>query len=180
MRLQKYMANCGVASRRKSEALILAGKVKVNGVVICELGSQIDPTKDQIEVEGQLIEKPGMAYLFLNKPKGVVTTVTDTHNRPCVVDLLPEISGLHPVGRLDMDTEGLLLLTNDGELTFLLTHPKHEFAKTYEGWVKGTPTKEALEAFASGMQIEDYRTAPAKVRVLAQKKRQDSTRDNHS
>ncbi|WKY43867.1 pseudouridine synthase [Eubacteriaceae bacterium ES2] len=168
MRLQKYMANCGVASRRKSEELILGGQVKVNKVVVRELGTQIDPIIDQVEVKGQLLEKPGFVYFFLYKPKGVLTTVTDTHNRPCVMDLLPKVPGLHPVGRLDMDTEGLLLLTNDGELTYLLTHPKHEFSKTYEGLVKGIPTDQALKAFAAGMAIEDYRTAPAAVRVLAQ------------
>ncbi|MGD9475663.1 MAG: pseudouridine synthase [Eubacteriaceae bacterium] len=168
MRLQKFMANCGVASRRKSEELILAGQVKVNKVVVRELGTQIDPLVDTVEVKGRLLEKPGFVYFFLNKPKGVVTTVTDTHNRPCVMDLLPKTPGLHPVGRLDMETEGLLLLTNDGELTYLLTHPKHEFTKTYEGLVKGMPTDQALKAFAKGMQIEDYITAPAAVRVLKQ------------
>jgi pseudouridine synthase len=174
MRLQKFMANCGVASRRKSEALILAGQVKVNNVLVVELGTQIDPLVDTVEVKGRLLERPGFAYFFLNKPKGVLTTVTDTHNRPCVMDLLPEIPGLHPVGRLDMDTEGLLLLTNDGELTYLLTHPKHEFSKTYEGLVKGTPSDQALKDFAAGMEIEDYRTAPAAIRVLAQEN--DKTR----
>ncbi|WKY47257.1 pseudouridine synthase [Eubacteriaceae bacterium ES3] len=170
MRLQKYMAACGVASRRKSENLILDGRVKVNGQLVNELGSQIDPFIDKIEVDGRILEKPGLVYLFLNKPKGVVTTVKDTHDRPCVMDLFPQIPGLHPVGRLDMDTEGLLLLTNDGELTFLLTHPKHEFTKTYQGWVEGCPSERALQEFAKGMQIENYQTSPAKIRILASQK----------
>lgn len=166
MRIQKFMSQCGVASRRKSETYLIEGKVKVNGKVVLEPGFKIDPFVDIIEFKGQRLRKPELVYLMLNKPVETVTTVKDTHNRSCVMDLLPAIEGLHPVGRLDKNTEGLLLMTNDGELTYSLTHPSHELVKTYQGWVRGKPDQKSLEAFRKGMRIENYVTAPAEIRIL--------------
>ncbi len=166
MRIQKFMSQCGVASRRQSEIYLLAGKVKVNGQIIKEPGFKIDPLKDLIEFEEKKLKKPEAVYLMLNKPTKTLTTVKDTHNRPCVMDLLPPIDGLHPVGRLDKNTEGLLLMTNDGQLTFRLTHPSHELTKTYQGWVRGRPSEKNLALFRQGMAIEDYLTAPAQIKVL--------------
>lgn len=160
------MSQCGVASRRQSEIYLLAGKVKVNGQIIKEPGFKIDPLKDLIEFEEKKLKKPEAVYLMLNKPTKTLTTVKDTHNRPCVMDLLPPIDGLHPVGRLDKNTEGLLLMTNDGQLTFRLTHPSHELTKTYQGWVRGRPSEKNLALFRQGMAIEDYLTAPAQIKVL--------------
>lgn len=166
MRIQKYMSQCGVASRRQSEIYLLAGKVRVNGQVVREPGFKIDPLKDRIEFDNRQLKKPKAVYLMLNKPTETLTTVKDTHNRPCVMDLLPPIDGLHPIGRLDKNTEGLLLLTNDGALTFRLTHPSYELTKTYQGWVQGQPSEKSLTLFRKGMAIEDYLTAPAQVKVL--------------
>lgn len=166
MRIQKFMSQCGVASRRKSEMYLLDGKVTVNGKIVREPGFNIDPSGDHVEFQGRTLKKPKAVYLMLNKPEETVTTVKDTHNRSCVMDLVPPIDGLHPIGRLDKNTQGLLLMTNDGELTFRLTHPRHEFKKTYQGWVKGKPSEKSLKAFRNGMAIEDYVTAPAQIKVL--------------
>lgn len=166
MRIQKYMAQCGVASRRKSEELINQGLVKVNGVVITTPGFPIDPEKDSIVVNGRTLSKASKMYIMINKPKGVLSTSEDTHGRQRVLDLVPVNERIYTVGRLDMETEGLLLLTNDGELTFRLTHPKHEFSKTYVGLVRGCPTESSLQDFRHGMEVENYHTAPAAVKVL--------------
>lgn len=166
MRIQKFMAQCGVASRRKSEELIQKGLVQVNGVTICEPGFPVDPQKDEIIVSGKKLNEAAKIYIMVNKPKGVLSTSEDTHGRQRVLDLVPIKERLYTVGRLDMDTEGLLLLTNDGDLTFQLTHPSHEFGKTYEGLVKGCPDKSSLESFRQGIAIEDYRTAPAAIKIL--------------
>lgn len=166
MRIQKFMAQCGVASRRKSEAMIARGLVKVNGVTITEPGFPVDPNRDEIIVDGQKLREAAKIYIMINKPKGVLSTSEDTHGRQRVLDLVPVKERLYTVGRLDMDTEGLLLLTNDGELTFSLTHPSHEFSKTYIGLVKGCPDSKRLETFRQGMTIEDYRTAPAAIKIL--------------
>ncbi|MBC3803515.1 pseudouridine synthase [Acetobacterium fimetarium] len=168
MRIQKYMAQCGVASRRKSEELIKQGLVQVNGETIREPGFAVEPDQDEIVVNGKKLTVSPLVYVMLNKPKGVLSTAVDTHGRQRVIDLVPIKERLYPVGRLDMDTEGLLLLTNDGELTFSLTHPSHEFEKTYVGLVRGCPTKPSLERFRQGMAIEDYHTAPAAIRILKQ------------
>lgn len=166
MRIQKYMAQCGVASRRKSEELVNEGLVKVNGVVITTPGFAIDPERDTITVNGRTLSEPAKIYIMINKPKGVLSTSKDTQGRQLVIDLIPVNERLYTVGRLDKETEGLLLLTNDGELTFRLTHPKHEFSKTYVGVVRGCPTESSLEYFRHGMDVEDYHTAPAAVKVL--------------
>ncbi len=166
MRIQKYMAQCGVASRRKSEELIKEGLVQVNGITIREPGFLVEPEHDDIIVAGTRLSTAEKIYVMINKPKGVLSTSEDTHGRQRVLDLVPIKERLYTVGRLDMDTEGLLLLTNDGDLTFRLTHPSHEFVKTYIGLVKGCPDKSSLEAFRHGIDIEDYHTAPAAVKVL--------------
>lgn len=166
MRIQKYMAHCGVASRRKSEEMIQKGLVQVNGVTIREPGFPVDPQKDEIVVAGKRLNTAAKIYIMINKPKGVLSTSEDTHGRQRVLDLVPIKERLYTVGRLDMDTEGLLILTNDGDLTFYLTHPSHEFGKTYVGLVKGCPDKSSLESFSHGMAIEDYRTAPATIKIL--------------
>ncbi|MBC3886955.1 pseudouridine synthase [Acetobacterium paludosum] len=170
MRIQKFMAQCGVASRRKSEELIQQGLVQVNGKVIKEPGFSVDPEQDEIIVKENKLTVAAKIYVMVNKPKGVLSTSEDTHGRQRVLDLVPIKERLYTVGRLDMDTEGLLLLTNDGDLTFYLTHPKHEFAKTYVGLVRGCPQKTRLEEFRQGMDIEDYHTAPASIKILKQNK----------
>lgn len=164
-RLQKYLANAGVASRRKCEEIILAGRVKVNGKVVRELGTQITPGKDKVQVDGLKLEtQPKKIYIMLNKPRGYVSTVTDDRGRKTVMDLIKGVKErVYPVGRLDYDSEGLLLLTNDGELTNALTHPKHQVSKTYKVRVKGVPTVDKLEKLAKGIELEDGITAPAKV-----------------
>ena len=165
MRINKYIASCGVASRRKAEELILNKKVKVNGRIIEELSFQVDEKRDIVEVDGERIsldEKE--VYILLNKPEGYITTVKDQFDRPNVIDLLSGVSErVYPVGRLDYETSGLLLLTNDGDLTFKLTHPKHEIDKTYIAMVKGELTQDEIQNFKSGLYIEDYKTAPAKL-----------------
>lgn len=144
MRIQKYLAMQGIASRRKCEEYILQGKVKVNGQVVTELGMKIDPDKDRIELENKTIvkEKRKLVYILLNKPIGYVTTVTDPFRRPTVLDLVKDVKErIVPVGRLDMYTSGALLLTNDGEFINQITHPKHEVEKTYTVTVKGEITR---------------------------------------
>ena len=168
MRINKYIASCGVASRRKAEELILNKKVKVNGRLIEELSFQVDEYKDTVEVDGVKISlDEETVYILLNKPEGYITTVKDQFDRPSVIDLLSDVKErVFPVGRLDYETSGLLLLTNDGDLTYKLTHPKHEIDKTYIAMVKGELTEEEIKNFKSGLEIEDYITAPAKLRVL--------------
>ncbi|WP_418789972.1 pseudouridine synthase [Phosphitispora sp. TUW77] len=170
-RLQKYLARAGVASRRSCEELIARGMVKVNGEIVTEMGVKIDPDNDKIQVRGKLITKPEKkVYLMLNKPKGYVTTLKDPQGRPKVTDLLTGIEQrVYPVGRLDFDTEGLLLLTNDGDVTYGLTHPKHELGKTYVVTVKGVPDRDKLNRFAKGLRLADGITAPAKVRLVRKK-----------
>ncbi|ABO49676.1 ribosomal large subunit pseudouridine synthase B [Desulforamulus reducens MI-1] len=166
-RLQKILAKAGVASRRHSEELIISGQVKVNGKTVTEMGLKVDPTKDKIEVKGKpLPPLEKKVYLLMNKPRGYVTTLSDERDRKTVVDLLKGVEQrVYPVGRLDYDSEGLLLLTNDGELTQALTHPKHKVKKTYLAKVDGIPETEELKAMAKGLVLEDGPTAPADVRL---------------
>ncbi|MGL4913089.1 MAG: pseudouridine synthase [Romboutsia sp.] len=168
MRINKYIASCGVASRRKAEELILNKKVKVNGKIVEELSLQIDENNDVVEVDGVKIStSENTVYILLNKPEGYITTVKDQFDRPSVIDILSSVSErVYPVGRLDYETSGLLLLTNDGDLTYKLTHPKHEIDKTYVARVKGKLTEEEISNFRQGLYIEDYKTAPAKLRVI--------------
>ena len=165
-RLQKVLARAGLASRRVCEDLISEGRVTVNGEV-ADLGRRVDPLSDVIEVDGGLVPiAPGLVYYLLNKPGGVVTTAADTHGRPTVVGLVPAEPRVFPVGRLDADTEGLLLVTNDGELTHRLTHPSFGVEKEYLASVEGDPSPGALRRLREGVDLEDGRTAPAKaVRV---------------
>ena len=177
MRINKYIASCGVASRRKAEELILNKKVKVNGRLIEELSFQVDEYKDTVEVDGVKISlNEETVYILLNKPEGYITTVKDQFDRPSVIDLLSDVKErVFPVGRLDYETSGLLLLTNDGDLTYKLTHPKHEVDKTYVARVKGKLTKEEIERFKTGLKIEDYTTAPAKLKVIKYDEQRDSS-----
>ncbi len=165
-RLQKLLARVGIGSRRVVEDLIAAGRVSVNGEV-AELGQRADADVDQIEVDGALVGvRPDTVWYLLNKPKGVVTSAADTHGRPVVVDLVPSEPRVFPVGRLDLDTEGLLLLTNDGEVTHRLTHPSYGVEKEYLAHVTGRPSRGALRTLREGVDLEDGRTAPAKASTV--------------
>lgn len=167
IRLQKLLARIGLGSRRAVEELIADGRVTVNGEV-AELGNRADPDTDRIEVDGALIGvRPDTVWYLLNKPAGVVTTAADTHGRPVVVDLVPPEPRVFPVGRLDLDTEGLLLLTNDGEVTNRLTHPSYGVDKEYLAHVEGRPSRGALRRLREGVELDDGRTAPAKVSTVA-------------
>lgn len=167
VRLQKYMAECGIASRRKSEELIAQGSVKVNGRT-ASIGDKIDPVKDIISVDGRRISKEKKNYyIMLHKPRGYITTMSDEMGRKCVAELVSDVGArIYPVGRLDRDSEGLLLLTNDGEFANMMMHPKHHVAKTYRVTVRPSITDEQLTAFATGIMIDGRMTAPAEVRVL--------------
>lgn len=167
-RLQKFLAHAGIASRRTCEELISSGKVKVNGLVVREMGVKVDPEKDRVEVAGKDVRiEEEKYYLVLNKPKGYVTTLRDPQKRPKVGDLLEDVKArVYPVGRLDFDTSGLLLMTNDGDITYRLTHPKHEIGKTYVALVKGVPDQDKLKRFQKGLRLADGVTAPAKVKLL--------------
>lgn len=169
-RLQKFLARAGVASRRKCEELITAGKVAVNGQVVRELGSKVDPHKDRITVDGQPVRIEPHVYILLNKPRGVVTTASDPQGRQTVLDLIDLPQRVFPVGRLDMDTSGLLLLTNDGALANGLMHPKHEVDKQYRTEVAGYISDLALARLEAGVELEDGPTAPAEVRLLRRNK----------
>ncbi|WP_313528923.1 pseudouridine synthase [Anaerotignum sp.] len=176
-RLQKFLAEAGVASRRKAEELIVAGKIKVNGKVVTELGTKIDPKKDEVfyldkKISNKEVE---MVYIMLHKPEGYVTTAKEQFGRPGVMDLIKDINArIFPVGRLDYDTSGLLLLTNDGDLTYKLTHPKHDVDKTYVAKVYGTPDDMDLQKFRRGVTIDGRTTKPAKIQVLEKGDRQST------
>ncbi|MFL1695564.1 pseudouridine synthase [Weissella kandleri] len=166
-RLQKIMAQAGVASRRASEKLIEAGRVKVNGVVVKTLGTKVEP-HDHIEVDGSPLEgSQKHVYYLLNKPRGVVTTVSDDKNRATVLDVLSDVDErVYPVGRLDYDTTGALLLTNDGELANQLMHPRYRIDKVYVAKVKGIPTNDELKALRLGVVIDGKKTAEARAEIL--------------
>ncbi len=167
-RLQKVIAYAGVASRRKAEQLIVEGKVRVNGKVIRELGTKVSES-DEIEVEGVKLEKEDKVYFLLYKPRGYISAVTDDKGRKTVTDIFKKkvYQRIFPVGRLDYDTTGLLLLTNDGEFSNLMTHPKFKIDKTYIARVKGVPTKQGLMKLQSGIKLEDGKTAPARVSMTS-------------
>lgn len=167
IRLQKYIADCGITSRRKAEELIKQGKIKVNGQIIYELGTKINPQKDIVLYQNKKIkEKEKDVYILLNKPIGYVTTVKDQFGRPSVLDLVKIKQRVVPVGRLDMYTSGALILTNDGDFVYQVTHPKHEIDKTYTVTIKGIVTKQDVELLKKGVKIEEYITKPAKVKIL--------------
>ena len=170
-RLQKYLANAGIASRRKCEELILQGKVKVNGETVTELGFKVDPEKDVIEYNNKRVELTDKkVYILLNKPIGYVTTARDQFNRDTVMDLVKIKERVVPVGRLDMYTSGALILSNDGEFVNYATHPSHEVEKTYTVTLIGKITDDAVQQLKDGVVIkdegEDYKTKPAKVKIL--------------
>lgn len=166
VRLQKYLAEAGIASRRKCEEYILQGRVKVNNK-IAELGTKIDPKKDVVLFDDKKIQiQKELIYILLNKPIGYVTTAKDQFNRDSVLDLVKTNKRLVPVGRLDMYTSGALILTNDGDFVYKVTHPKHEIEKTYTVTIKGIVKEEEVEMLKKGVKIEEYITKPAKVKIL--------------
>ncbi len=167
-RLQKLMARAGVASRRRSEELIAAGRVTVNGEVVTSLGTKADPDRDAVAVDGRALELGvAHAYFALNKPRGCVTTMSDPQGRPTIARFLPPLPpGLFAVGRLDMDTEGLLLITNDGELAARLLHPRYHVPKTYRAVVAGRPSDAELARLRRGIELDDGPTQPAEVEAL--------------
>lgn len=174
-RLQKMLAHAGVASRRKAEQMILEGKVQVNGKVVKELGTKVSQS-DTIEVLGVKLEKEQKVYHVLYKPRGIISAVTDDKGRKTVADLFPDVKErLFPVGRLDYETSGLLLMTNDGDFSYMLTHPKFKVDKTYVARVKGVPTKEQLLPLERGIELEDGRTAPARVKLLSSERKADKS-----
>lgn len=168
IRLQKYLAQCGIASRRKAEALIAEGRVSVDGRTVDTMGIKIDPEVQQIRFDGKpVIPEKRQIYILLNKPKGYVTTVADPQGRPIVTDLVQDTSErLFPVGRLDLDTQGALLLTNDGDLAQKMQHPSYEVTKTYEAQVAGKPKQKDLDSLAKGIVLEGKMTSPAQLSVI--------------
>lgn len=167
VRLQKYIADCGICSRRKAEELILQGKIKVNGKTISKLGTKVAIGKDIVEYNGSKINlQSKYIYILLNKPIGYVTTSKDQFGRESVLDLVKIKQRVVPVGRLDMYTSGALILTNDGDFVYKITHPKHEIEKIYTVTLKGIIKDEEVEMLKSGVKIEDYITKPAKVKIL--------------
>lgn len=167
IRLQKYLSECGIASRRKSEELIAAGKVKVNGVA-ASIGDKINPKKDTVTVNGKkVIKQKENKYIMLHKPRGFITTMSDEMGRKCVAQLVEDVpERVYPIGRLDRESEGLLLFTNDGEFANAMTHPSKHVSKTYRVTVRPSVNEEQLTAITQGIMIDDRKTAPAEVRVV--------------
>ena len=179
VRLQKFLANQGVCSRRKAEEYITNGAVKVNGKVVTELGTKINPETDEIIFNGKKIESQSntsKVYILLNKPIGYVTTTKDQFDRDTVLDLVKVKEKILPVGRLDMYTSGAIILTNDGDFIYKVTHPKYEIEKTYNVTVKGIVTNEDISKLERGVKIEDYISGKAKVRILKIDKEKDISR----
>ena len=176
-RLQKYLAQCGVASRRKCEELILQGRVQINGVTVTELGTKINPEKDKIKFDGKDVKQSQkLVYILLNKPIGYVTTADDQFGRDTVLDLVKVKERIVPVGRLDMYTSGALILTNDGDFVYKVTHPKHEIEKTYTVTIKGIVRNDEVEQLRSGVKIDNYITKPARVKILKTDTEKDISR----
>ena len=177
IRLQKLLANSGICSRRKAEEYILAGKVKVNGKIITELGTKVNPAKDEVTFEGKVVKNvEDKIYILLNKPIGYVTTAKDQFNRETVLDLINIKEKVVPVGRLDMYTSGALILSNDGEFIYKVTHPKYEIEKAYNVTLKGKVTEEEIKALEKGVKIEDYVSGKAKVKILKIDEEKDVSR----
>lgn len=177
-RLQKYLASSGIASRRKCEELIIQGKVSVNGKVVTELGTKIIPNKDKVEFNGKEVKsQENKIYILLNKPIGYVTTVKEQFGRDKVTDLVKVKERLVPVGRLDMYTSGAIILTNDGDFVYKVTHPKNEVTKTYTVTLKGQVSNEEIEKLRSGVTLDDgFTTSPAKVKKIMEDKENNKTR----
>lgn len=178
--MQKLLAGAGVASRREAERLITAGRVAVNGKVVSELGAKADPDRDTITVDGKPIDlRPPKLYVLLNKPRGYTSTRRDPHARRVVTELVQDVGvPLYPAGRLDVDTEGLIILTNDGDFAYKLTHPSHRVPKTYRAEVEGIVSQETLTKLRTGVVLEDGLTSPAKATLVAvDSARQTSTVD---
>ena len=164
MRIQKFLSRAGVASRRKAETLVEEGRVRINGVVTTELGTKVDPDRDTVEVDGESVSLPPCRWIRFHKPVGVLTTMEDTHGRATIYDRLPdEYGALRYVGRLDMETEGLLLLTNDGDLANRLQHPRTQVEREYEVRVKGMPTEKVIERLRRGVELDDGWARPTRV-----------------
>ncbi len=173
-RIQKVIANYGYCSRRKAEELLLAGKVKVNGRVVTKLGLKVS-AKDKIEVNGIPIKKQEKEYIILNKPRGVITSTNDNKNRTTVTDIVNSDKRIYPVGRLDYETTGLLILTNDGELANLLMHPKNEVPKTYIAKIEGILSKEGIKKLEKGIIIDKFKTSPSKIKVRKINRRKNTS-----
>jgi 23S rRNA pseudouridine2605 synthase len=171
MRLQKFLAHAGVASRRAAEDIIKQGRVTVNGETVCEMGFLVGDD-DAVAVDGRTVTgEEELIYIMLNKPSGYVSTAKDQFGRLTVLELVKDLNKrLYPVGRLDYDTSGLILLTNDGDFTYKMTHPKHEIDKVYEALISGIPTQDEIRRFEAGLKIEDYTTSPSKIVILEVKK----------
>lgn len=170
-RLQKVLAHAGVASRREAENLIRQGRVSVNGQIVTQMGTKVDPVHDEILVDGMRVQPTrSWTYIMLNKPRGVLSTMEDSRGRRSLGDLLESPTRMFPVGRLDAASEGLILLTNDGELANLLTHPRYEHEKEYQALVNGHPSKKTLAAWERGVMLEGEKTAPAKVDAVREEK----------
>ena len=177
VRLQKFLAEAGIASRRKAEELIQQGRVQVNGQVVTELGTKIKPDVDVVEYNGKKVGiEEEKVYILLNKPIGYVTTAKDQFSRDTVLDLVKVKQRVVPVGRLDMYTSGALILTNDGDFVYKVTHPKHEVEKTYNVTIRGTVTNEDLDKLRSGLVIDEYKTSEAKARILKREEEKNITR----
>ena len=169
-RLQKILAKAGIASRRQAEQLIRAGRIRINGQVVTAMGCTADPARDRITCDNKPVVQEEKMYVLLNKPAGYVTTLADPQGRPMVSDLLDGIlARLFPVGRLDIETEGALLMTNDGTLANRILHPRYEVNKTYEALVAGFPSREQLLLLERGIVIDGVKTYPARVRILQQR-----------
>lgn len=167
MRLHHFLALSGVDSRRQCEKIITAGRVRVNGRVVSRLGTKIDPEHDDVMVDGKCVKAEKKFYVLLNKPRGYLSSVVDKRERPTVSELVSAVPArLYPVGRLDMDTEGLLLMTNDGVFCYRLTHPRFEVKKTYRAEVRGKPSQRALNQLRKGVEIIDGKTHPATVKLV--------------
>lgn len=176
-RLQKILSHAGVCSRRKAEELILAGQVKVNGQVVKELGSEADPVKDRIEAMGTLVKPEKKKYFLFYKPDNVITSVSDPQGRRTVMDYFRTVrERIFPVGRLDYHSEGLLIMTNDGDLDYILTHPSHEVTKTYEVTVRGRYSPKLADKMSRGVRIDTGITAPCEIEVLGYDKEKNKTK----
>lgn len=174
-RLQKVIAQAGVASRRKAETYITAGRVKVNGKLVTELGYKVNPEKDRVEVDDVPLYKEEPVYYLLYKPSGVVSTSNDEKDRRKVTDFIDSEQRIYPIGRLDYDTSGVLLMTNDGDFANVLMHPRYKIEKEYIAKVEGIPDRRELKKLEDGIMLEDGKTAPAKVKIMSMDRKKNTT-----